>query len=87
MSIDVKKEKEGEFLVTVIEGGSSSRHRVALDDEYYNRLTKGKIGKEELIKKSFEFLLKHESKESILSSFNLKVISRYFPQYEHEIAV
>lgn len=87
MGIEVKKEKNGEFLVTVVEGSSSSKHRVTLDDEYYNKLTKGKIGQEELIKKSFEFLLKHESKESILSSFNLKVISRYFPQYEQEITL
>ena len=87
MSIDVKKEKEGEFLVTVTEGSSSTKHRVTLDDEYYTKLTKRRIGKEELIEKSFEFLLKHESKESILSSFNLNVISRYFPQYESEISV
>ena len=73
--------------MTVTEDGSSTNHRVTLDDEYYTKLTKGRIGKEELIEKSFEFLLRHESKESILSSFNLRVISRYFPQYESEIAV
>ena len=39
----------------------------------------------ELIKKSFEFLLERESKESILSSFDLPVISRYFPEYERVI--
>ena len=85
MSIEVKKLKEGEFIVTVAEGDSSTKHRVTLDNEYYNKLTKGNITREELIKKSFEFLLRHESKESILSSFDLRVISRYFPQYENEI--
>ena len=40
---------------------------------------------EELIRKSFEFLLEHEPKESILSRFDLTVISRYFPEYEGEI--
>ena len=58
-----------------------------LDDGYYNKLTQGRITEEELIKKSFEFLLKREPKESILSRFYLKVISRYFPEYENEIRI
>ena len=43
------------------------------------------VGPEELIRKSFEFLLEREPKESILSRFDLSVISRYFPEYEREI--
>jgi hypothetical protein len=31
------------------------------------------------------FLLKREPKESILRSFDLTVISRYFPEYEREM--
>ena len=54
-------------------------------NEYYEKLTHGKITKEELIERSFEFLLKRESKESILSRFNLKVINIYFPEYEFKI--
>jgi len=82
--IEVKK-KDGEFIVTVEEGGSRTRHVVTLDNEYYEKLTHGKITEEELIERSFEFLLKRESKESILSRFNLKVINRYFPEYESKI--
>ena len=82
--IEVKK-KDGEFIVTVEEGGSRTRHVVTLDNEYYEKLTHGKITEKELIKRSFEFLLKRESKESILSKFNLKVINRYFPEYESKI--
>lgn len=58
---------------------------VTLNDRYYEQLTQKKIEKEELIKKSFEFLLVREPKESILSSFNLRVISTYFPEFEEEI--
>ncbi len=83
--IEVKKKNEEEFLVTVEEGGSRSEHTVTLDDDYHHHLTGGRITKEELIKKSFEFLLRRESKESILSRFHLKVINRYFPEYEKEI--
>jgi len=43
------------------------------------------VGKEELIRKSFEFLLEREPKESIFSKFNLQIINNYFPEYEKRI--
>jgi hypothetical protein len=83
--IEVKKVKEPEFLVTVEEENSKSEHTVYLDNEYYQKLTDGKTSKKELIKKSFEFLLDRESKESILAEFNLRIIRDYFPEYEEKI--
>lgn len=83
--IEVRKENEKEFRVIISEEGSKTEHIVTLDDEYYENLTQGKIPKEELIKRSFEFLLQRESKESILSKFNLRIIQSYFPEYEEEI--
>ena len=83
--IQIKKKNGQEFMVTVGEGGSKTEYAVTLGGEYYQRLAGGKITEEELIKKSFRFLLKRESKESILSKFNLKVIKKYFPEYEEEI--
>jgi len=83
--IKVKKKNEQEFLVTIEEEGSFSEHTVSLEDDYYRKLTGGKTSKEELIKKSFEFLLEREPKESILSEFNLRIIKNYFPEYEKEI--
>ncbi|MEA3492998.1 MAG: hypothetical protein U9R38_01280 [Candidatus Margulisiibacteriota bacterium] len=83
--IKVKKKDAAIFSVIVDEGNSKTEHDVELDNEYYQKLTGGKITKEELIKKSFGFLLGKEPKESILESFNLKVIKRYFPEYEGEI--
>ncbi|MFW6138618.1 MAG: hypothetical protein ACOC7U_05540 [Spirochaetota bacterium] len=83
--IEVKKMNENEYEVEVSEGGTKSVHQVTVDDGYYNKLTGGRISREELIKKSFQFLLERESKESILSRFNLKVINRYFPEYEKKI--
>ncbi len=60
---------------------------VDLGNEYYNKLTSGHISPAALVKKSFEFLLKREHKESILRNFNLKDITKYFPGYEREISV
>ena len=37
------------------------------------------------MRKSFEFLLEREPKESILRQFDLPLIGRYFPEYEREI--
>ena len=84
--IDVADNGSGHFMVTVTEGGSRTSHDVTLDDTYYQKLTGGSITKVELIRRSFEFLLERESKESILRSFDLPVIGRYFPEYERTIA-
>jgi hypothetical protein len=83
--IEVEKLDAAHFHVRVIEAGSESTHQVTLDPKDYARLAGVAIEPEELIRKSFEFLLERESKESILSRFDLSVISRYFPEYEREI--
>jgi hypothetical protein len=83
--IEVEEQKDGAFRVRVIDGRSESSHRVTVAPEDYNRLTGGKIEARELVKRSFEFLLEREPKESILRQFDLQVIGRYFPDFEREI--
>ena len=86
--IQVKKSERDdtyEFQVTVRERGSETSHRVTLSKADYQRLTGGEASPEELVTESFHFLLERESKESILRSFDLTVISRYFPEYERGI--
>jgi len=72
------------FKVTV-EGHTTTTHRVTVGSAYYEKLTGKRIGVEELVRKSFEFLLEQESNTSILPSFDLPVIGRYFPEYENTI--
>jgi hypothetical protein len=83
--IHVEKKRPDTFKVTIEERGSRSTHTVQLDDSYHQKLTGGKTGKEELIRRSFEFLLQREPKESIMSRFDLPTIQRYFPEYESTI--
>lgn len=83
--IEVKNAGDNTYEVRVIEGKSETSHRVTLAEKDYARLATEKVPPEELIRRSFDFLLEHESKESILARFDLTVISRYFPQYEREI--
>ena len=74
-----------EFEVTVREGGSQTSHRVKLGKGYYLELTDERAAPDDLVRKSFEFLLENEPKESILASFDLTVIARYFPEYPDAI--
>jgi hypothetical protein len=83
--IEVEKTGNLEFRVRIIEKDSESTHHVTIKQADYTKLTGGKIEPEELLRRSFEFLLEREPKESILGRFDLSVISRYFPEYESEI--
>jgi hypothetical protein len=83
--IEVEKLREEEFRVRVIEGQSESAHNVTLSQADYQKLTGGKTEPSELIRRSFEFLLAREPKESILPRFDLPLIGRYFPEYEREL--
>ena len=74
----------GPYSVTLTEGGSSRSYRVGVPEDFYQRLTGGTVSKADCLKASFRFLLDREPKESILSSFDLPVITRYFPEFEEK---
>ena len=82
--ITIKLIKDCDFEVTV-KLKSTTQHLVHLSNDFYKSLTDGKVSHENLIKASFEFLLERESNNSILSQFDLEVISHYFPEYEKEM--
>lgn len=74
------------FTVQVEESNGQTRHSVNLTQRDFEQLTSGKeTTPEELVKRSFEFLLERESKNQILRQFDLPIISRYFPDYPTEI--
>jgi len=83
--IEVEKLDKSRFRVRVSESARETTHEVTVSPSDYARLAGGKIEPEELVRRSFEFLLEREPKESILPQFDLSVISRYFPEYEQEI--
>ncbi|NIS83258.1 MAG: hypothetical protein GTO14_24350 [Anaerolineales bacterium] len=82
--ISVEKIDDATYNVSV-EGRTRTTHRVTVTPEYYEKLTGGKVTPEILVERSFEFLLARESNTSILRSFDLPVIGRYFPEYESTI--
>ncbi|MDP1710364.1 MAG: hypothetical protein Q8L46_00255 [candidate division WWE3 bacterium] len=73
-----------EFEVVVSEDdGTETAHQVGLDEEFAKQ---SRMKPEELVKKSFEFLLEREPKESILPAFTIpNTISKYFPEFKSEI--
>jgi hypothetical protein len=85
VTIRVKSSGANSYQVTV-EGASTTEHSVTVTPEYLQKLTGGQASAETLIEKSFEFLLERESNTSILRSFDLPTIQRYFPEYERTIA-
>jgi hypothetical protein len=83
--IRVQPIDESTFRVTV-EGRTTTTHMVTVSSAYCEKLTGKRVAPEVLVEKSFAFLLERESNTSILSSFDLPVIGRYFPEYEKTIS-
>jgi len=71
--------------VTIADQGSESRHSITFTRVDFQRLAAKGDSPESLVKRSVEFLLAREPKESILKSFALTDIGRYFPEYEREL--
>lgn len=73
------------FHVTVAGSGGSTEHDVTLSSADFERLGANHPSPEDFVRACFEFLLEREPKESILPSFDVSVIGRYFPEFEHVI--
>ena len=82
--INVTRKDDQMFEVTVRDA-TTTMHTVTLTNDYYQKLTNGKVSPEKLIEKSFAFLLERESNTMILTRFDLPVIGEYFPEYEKTI--
>lgn len=87
-AIDVRCEPApGGWTCSVEVGGpgSTTTHVVSVSAADLARLAPGAMDPEDLVSRSFAFLLAREPKESILGRFDLPLIGRYFPDYERQI--
>jgi hypothetical protein len=75
------------FICTVQVGSDAgaTTHTVSVSQATMARLAPCHYDPERLVTASFGYLLAREPRESILRSFDLPVIERYFPGYEAEI--
>ena len=72
--------------VTIGDDSRATRHQVTVRAEHLHRIAPAGASAENVVGRSFEFLLAREPRESILPSFDLAEISRYFPEYDAELA-
>ena len=80
MELLITELSEDKFEITV-NADQLTKHVVSVTDQMLLNLTNNKISKEELLNFSFNFLLERELNTSILSKFDIIVISKYFPEY------
>jgi hypothetical protein len=72
--------------VEVLEEEKASRHNVRVSEADLQRLGRPSETPEELVTRTFEFLLAREPAEQILKSFALSDVQRYHPEFEREIS-
>ena len=80
MELLITELSKDKFEITV-KANQLTKHVVSVTDQMLLNLTNNKISKEELLNFSFNFLLEREPNTSILSKFDIIVISKYFPEY------
>ena len=83
-SFSIEKQTDDVFVVTVADGITTT-HTVTVTDQSLTDLTDNNVTKTQLLEFSFNFLLDREPNTSILSSFDINVISRYFSDYRDEV--
>ena len=84
VEIDVRPTPDGWTCgVAVDAAGEQTRHTVLVSRADAERWAAAADddGVEDLVRRSFEFLLERERPSSILGRFELAVIERYFPEY------
>ena len=84
MTFSIIKQNDDVFTVKVTNDVSTS-HTVTVTDQSLSDLSDSNVTKTQLLEFSFRFLLEREPNTSILSSFDINVISRYFSDYKDEV--
>ena len=85
MNVEVETIEDDDFLVKV-SAAISTEHRVTLTDVYWEQIWNSRLPKKEIVSRSFAFLLEREPNSSIMRTFDLPVIQRYFGEYEGKAA-
>ena len=85
MNVEVETIGDDDFLVKV-SAATSTKHCVTLTDAYWEQIWNSSLPKQEIISRSFAFLLEREPNSSIMRTFDLPVIQRYFGEYERKAA-
>jgi hypothetical protein len=88
VDVEVRCEPQGAgwtCRVRISGDGPATEHEVTVSAADLARLAPDAIDPDDLVRRSFAFLLAREPNTSILRRFDLSVIGTYFPEYEREI--
>ena len=83
-NISINNAGDGKYSVE-IKGPKSTQHLVTIPAQYIAKLTGKELDESVFVEKAFEFLLERESNDMILSRFDIRLISEYFPEFEDEM--
>ena len=75
----------GEFGVECTDGDTTTHHTVTVPERVLDEIDLPRVDPLRLVEESFAFLLEREPATSIMSSFALSDISRFFPEYIEEM--
>jgi hypothetical protein len=70
------------FDVIVRDARGESRHRVTIQADEARRWAKFAAEPSDCVEAAMRFLIDREPKESILSAFDMRVVRRYFPEFD-----
>jgi hypothetical protein len=77
----------GQFGVECAEGDTVTHHTVSVPERLLDDIGLPRMDPLRLVEESFAFLLEREPLTSIMASFELTDISRFFPEYVEEMRV
>ncbi|MCK4640163.1 MAG: hypothetical protein KAU06_02395 [Candidatus Marinimicrobia bacterium] len=84
--IKIRKKNCCDYWIVVCDSGSEKKFKVTLTDVYYNRLTGGKILKEELLENCFNYFVENDILVSLDKRFSLREVGKRFPDFEKDMS-
>ena len=85
-SITISPVPQTESYDVEVKARSTTRHRVTISADYLRELGIETIPTNQVLHEAFLFLLEREPNTSILATFDLREIERYFPEFRQAIA-
>jgi hypothetical protein len=84
--IDITADGEHQYAVTITaDDGTETTHQVRVPETLLDQLGMAKTQEPLLVRASMLYLLQREPAQSVLPTFSLDEIGRYFPDYPSEI--
>ncbi len=74
-----------QYSISVENGGDTVLYTINLDQDYYQRLTHGKIESSALARFSVEFLIRKNRIGAFSKAINIRAIAELLPEFEREI--